>query len=72
MKSAMTAVWFLTVAIGNILVVGIALIDAKSLTFELLLFAEVVFMITGIFIGIGINYKYQHNDSYISVSTSIS
>jgi dipeptide/tripeptide permease len=59
MKSFMSAVWFFTVAIGNILVAFIALIPVKNVGFELLAFALVIFMIAGIFIGISIRYRYR-------------
>ena len=59
MKSAMTAVWFFTVAIGNVLVAVIALIDLEQVALELLLFAAIIFMISGIFVGIAIQYRYH-------------
>lgn len=59
MKSFMSAVWFFTVAIGNVLVAIVALYTAVYVGLELLIFALVIFMIGGIFVGISIRYRYK-------------
>jgi dipeptide/tripeptide permease len=55
----MSAVWFFTVAIGNVLVAIVALYTAVYVGLELLIFALVIFMIGGIFVGISIRYRYK-------------
>ena len=59
MKSAMSAAWFFTVAIGNLLVAVVALIDMQNVALEFLVFAGIIFFIAAIFVVIAYFYRYQ-------------
>ena len=59
MKSAMSAAWFFTVAIGNLLVAVVALVDMQNVALEFLVFAGIIFFIAAIFVVIAYFYRYQ-------------
>ena len=55
----MSAAWFFTVAIGNLLVAVVALVDMQNVALEFLVFAGIIFFIAAIFVVIAYFYRYQ-------------
>ena len=61
MKSALSAAWFFTVALGNVFVAVVELINLQNQVEELLLFAALIALITAIFIVIATFYRYNES-----------
>lgn len=63
MKSVLQAIWFLTVAFGNLIVVIVA--EARAIddqVYEYVFFAGLLFLATLIFFGLSYNYKYVEDE----------